>query len=83
MAEVAKKVRVASKRFFTRAENALSMSLTPEAVEDTIRRRFDELYKRWDQVQTSHDTYISSLGNLDEDEIQYEEPKGLMARRGN
>ena len=67
MSEESKQARTTATRFFTRAETALSESLNPEALEDTIKRRFEELCKRWDQVQDTHDAYICSLGDVAED----------------
>ena len=73
MAESCKQSRAVAKRFFTRAESALRLTLTPEALEDTIRRRFEELCKRWEQVQDSHDAYICSLGEVDDGTVASED----------
>ena len=73
MFEATKQTRATAKRFFTRAEAALLQTLKPEALEDTILRRFEELCKRWDQVQDSHDAYILVLGDINEKQIASED----------
>ena len=73
MSEATKQTRATAKRFFTRAEAALLQTLKPDALEDTIHRRFEELCKRWDQVQDSHDAYICVLGDISEEQIASED----------
>ena len=61
MAEAAKASHATSKRLFTRAENALHQALEAKALEETVRRRFDDYRRRWDNVQEVHDNYIERL----------------------
>ena len=73
MAEAAKASRATSKRLFTRAENALHQALEAKALEETVRRRFDDYRRRWDNVQEVHDNYIERLGDIAEEELAVED----------
>ena len=65
MAEATKTSRATAKRLFTRAEGALKQALEAKALEETVRRRFEDYRKRWNTVQELHDEYIEGLGDID------------------
>ena len=69
MSEATKASRSTSKRLFTRAENALQQALEVTALEETLKRRFDDFRKRWDNVQEVHDNYVEGLGEITDEEI--------------
>ena len=69
MSEATIASRSTSKRLFTRAENALQQALEVTALEETLKRRFDDFRKRWDNVQEVHDNYVEGLGEITDEEI--------------
>ena len=73
MASEARSSRSSAKRFFTRAETSLNQALVSDAPEETIQRRFEEYRKRWYTVQEAHDSYIDSLGDIPEEDIEKED----------
>ena len=73
MASEARSSRSSAKRFFTRAETSLNQALVSDAPEETIQRRFEEYRQRWYTVQEAHDTYIDSLGDIPEEDIEKED----------
>ena len=73
MADAAKASHATSKRLFSRAKNALHQALEEKALEWTIRRRFDDYRRIWDNVQEVHDTYTERLGDITEEELAVED----------
>ena len=73
MASDAKATRTSAKRFFSRTETSLNQALQSEAPEETIQRRFEEFRKRWYSVQEAHDSYLDSLGDIPEEDIEKED----------
>ena len=69
-AATTKRARTEAKRMFTRAANALEGAVSSEApLILTLERRFAELKLRCDAAQSSHDEYVSSLGDKTDEEI--------------
>ena len=72
MADEAKKRRSLAKSQFTRAEKAVQSALKLERLCPTwtLEKRYDDLKKRWDNVQDAHDNYIvlteEEVGEADE-----------------
>ena len=64
MADEAKKRRSLAKSQFTRAEKAVQTALALERLCPTwtLEKRYDDLKKRWDNVQDAHDNYILLTG---------------------
>ena len=73
MAEAAKASRATSRRLVTGAENARHQALEAKALEETVRRRFHDNRRRWDNVQEVHDSYIERLGDIAEEELAVED----------
>ena len=70
----AKRDRTESKRMFTRAGNALEAAInSTDCVVMTLQRRFDEFKLRWDDVQSKHDRYITTLDAKTDQEIKNED----------
>jgi hypothetical protein len=61
--EELKTKRIVGKSQFTRAANSLRRLLdSGNGLEDTIRRKFEELSLRWQAVQDAHDVYMIQVG---------------------
>ena len=61
--EELKEKRMVGKQQFTRAENGLRKLLERGGgLEDTLRRKFDELRSKWQAVQDAHDSYVAQAG---------------------
>jgi len=72
MADEAKKRRSAAKAQFTRAEKAVqtALGLERECPTWTLEKRYDDLKKRWDNVQDAHDTYVLHSAGEEVDESE-------------
>lgn len=66
--EQAKRTRTAAKAQFTRTKKSLNDALTaPSSVPaSTLERRFEELKKRFDAVQDSHDSYTAFSDEMED-----------------
>ena len=73
MAEAAKASHTTSKGLFTRAKNALHQPLEAQALEETVRRRFNDYSRIWDNVQEVHDNRIQRLGDIAEEGLDVED----------
>ena len=61
--EELKEKRIVGKQQFTRAANGLRKLLERGGgLEDTLRRKFDELRSKWQAVQDAHDSYVAQAG---------------------
>jgi len=72
--EELKAQRVIRKAQFTRAENGLRKLLEKgNGLEDTLRRKFDELRSKWQDVQDAHDGYVAKAQAGEQVNIEEEE----------
>ena len=57
-----KKNRTMAKMQFTRAENSLSKVLAIQtSLQETVERRAKDLAVKWQEVQSVHDEYVTSI----------------------
>lgn len=73
-----KTARSTAKAQFTRSANKLtdSLNIQEEAEKvpiSTIKRRFEDVSGKWSIAQDAHDTYVASLTDASEDQLQTEE----------
>ena len=67
--EKAKQERSRAKGQFTRSKKSLSDAVNhPDPSVATIERRFDDLKKRWDHVQETHDEYAEHASDMQPEE---------------
>ena len=72
--EQCKRARTEAKRMFTRAASTLKSAVESDCpVQSTIERRFSELKIRWDTVQSAHESYVSCLDGLTEQDTEKED----------
>jgi hypothetical protein len=69
MMEQAKRTRTAAKAQFTRMKKSLNDALnTPSVPASTLERRFEELKKKFDTLQDSHDSYTAFSAEMEDEE---------------
>ena len=72
--------RETAKRANERAAKALQQALETENISDsTVRRRFDELKRRWDDTQQAHDNFVVQFMSASSKQAIIDEDKWIKA----